>query len=79
MIDDNLYFLQTPAEIQEEVYDEVLEKIKNLNIPENFFIYLKFVSITNIPNKFFFQGYAKNSLIQDKSSLSEPDFLIFLT
>lgn len=76
---DNLYFLQTPAEIQDEIFNEVLEKLENLSIPNNALVYLKFSPITNIPNKFFFQGYMRNEAIQDKSSLCEPDFLIFLS
>ena len=79
MTNDNLYFISTPIEIQDEVYFEVLEKLENLNIPNECYVYLKFVSITNIPNKFFFNGYVRNEAIEDKSTLCEPDFLIFLT
>lgn len=79
MINDNLYFISTPIEIQDEVYFEVIEKLENLNISDDCYVYLKFSQITNIPNKFFFNGYIRNALIEDKSTLCEPDFLIFLT
>ena len=79
MINDNLYFISTPIEIQDEVYFEVIEKLENLNISDDCYVYLKFSQITNIPNKFFFNGYVRKALIEDKSTLCEPDFLIFLT
>lgn len=79
MTEDNLYFISTPIEIQDEVYSQVLEKLENLNIPDGCYVYLKFSQITNIPDKFFFKGYARNEVIQDKSTLCEPDFLIFFS
>ena len=78
-MNDNLYFISTPIEIQDEVYFQVLEKLEKLNIPSESYVYLKFSSITNLPDKFFFNGYVRNVAIEDKSTLCEPDFLIFLS
>lgn len=78
-MNDNLYFISTPTEIQDEVYFEIQQKLEELNISDESYVYLKLSPITNIPNKFFFQGYVRDGVILDKSILCEPDFLIFLS
>lgn len=74
---DNIYFLNTPIEIQNLEYYNIIEKLNNFNISDNDYIYLLFSSIYNIPDKYFFKCYIKNDIIKDKNFNYEPDFLIF--
>lgn len=76
---DNLYFINTPAEIQDEVFFEVSEQLQLMsNINDNDTVYLVFSSILNLNGKFCFRGYVKSETDSDKSFDNEPDFLIFL-
>jgi hypothetical protein len=72
MIEDNIYFIDTPVDIQDEVFYKVLENLKNINTNDN--IYLKFVSSLNIPNKYYFNVYIGKSF--DSNAI--PEFLIFI-
>lgn len=78
MESDNIFFIDTPVEIQDEYFYEIIEKLKPFDIPDNFFIYLQFSSIFNIPNKFFFKVFI-TSLDKFEYNFKEPDFLIFFS
>jgi hypothetical protein len=74
MIEDNIYFIDTPVEIQDEAYYKILEQLNQIEIPDNKNIYLKLTPIFNIPGKYYFNVY-----IQDTLDINlRPDFLIFL-
>lgn len=73
---DNLYFIDTPIEIQDSYYNEILEKLNDLDIDKDHKIYLQFSSIFNIPGKFFFKCYIN---LKDNFLNQEPDFLIFFS
>lgn len=72
MIEDNIYFIDTPPDVQDEVFYQILEKLENLNIRDN--VYLKLVSSINIPNKHYFNVYTGKSFNPN----AIPEFLIFI-
>ena len=74
MNEDNIYFIDTPTEIQDECYYKILEHLENLSISNDTNVYLKLSSPINLPGKYFFNGYIRGSF----DSNLEPDFLIFL-
>jgi hypothetical protein len=74
MNEDNIYFIDTPIEIQDECYYKLLEYLEEINFDKKSNIYLKLSSSINLPGKYFFSVY-----IQDSFDINlEPDFLIFL-
>lgn len=76
---DNLYFLDTPIEVQDECYYQVLEQLNEFEfIDENYIIYLIFSEIFNLKGKACFKGYIKMQVEKDKVFDYEPDFLIFI-
>lgn len=76
---DNLYFLDTPIDIQDECYYDVLEQINEFNfIHENNIVYLIFSEIFNLRGKACFKGYIKSEIENSKVFDYEPDFLIFI-
>lgn len=76
---DNLYFLDTPVDVQDECYYEVLEQINEFNfIHENNIVYLIFSEIFNLRGKACFKGYIKSEIENSKVFDYEPDFLIFI-
>lgn len=74
MIEDNLYFIDTPVEIQDEIYYKIIEYLNDVPLPNNKNVYLKLVSSYSIPDKYYFNVYIRDSF----DSNLEPDFLIFL-
>lgn len=79
MNSENIYFVDTPVEIQDEYFYNILEKLEEIEIDNNAYVYLKFSSIMNLPGKFFFKGFIKDAIEIDKTFNYEPDFLIFLS
>ena len=76
---DNLYFLDTPIDVQDECYYDVLEQINEFNfIHENNIVYLIFSEIFNLRGKACFKGYIKSEIENSKVFDYEPDFLIFI-
>lgn len=75
---ENVYFLDTPVEVQEECYDYVHNEIYNLDLPPHVYVYLVFSSIANIAGKYCFNVYVKNGILDKNETLKTPDFLIFV-
>lgn len=78
MIDeDKVYFINTPVEIQEEVYYQTIEYLNELKIDNRFYIYLVFMPIANLNNKFYFRVYLRKSIENAKNIDGEANFIIF--
>lgn len=76
---ENLYFIDTPVDIQDECYDTIINYLENFpNIGENDIIYLKYTSVFNMGNKGFFKGYISTQIKSNKDLNEESDFLIFI-
>lgn len=76
---DNIYFLNTPVEIQEECYYYVVEYLSQLNqLNENDIIYLSFTQIFNMNHKGFFKVYISSQIESNEAFNRQPDFLIFI-
>lgn len=74
MIEDNIYFIDTPPNIQDEIFYKIAEYLKNYEINDKN-VYLKLVAAVNIPDKYFFNAYIGESFNPE----ANPDFLIFLS
>lgn len=79
MNNDNIYFLNTPSEIEDEVYYEILEKLEEVDIDNQSYIYIKFTQVFNLPNKYFFKIYISKTILGEDINDREPDLLIFLS
>lgn len=77
MNSDNLYFINTPPDVIDEIYYNVLEKLEDIN--DDKIVYFVFSSIFNIPSKYFFKVYIRNTILDKDEQLIEPDFLFFLS
>lgn len=76
---DNLYFLDTPVEVQDECYYQVLGQLNEFDfINDEDIVYLIFSEIFNLRGKACFKGYIKTQIGVDKVFDNEPDFLIFI-
>ena len=76
---DNLYFINTPVDIQDECYYDVIDELNELNfIKEEHIVYLCFSKIHNLLGKACFKCYLKNHIEENKVFDYEPDFLIFI-
>lgn len=76
---ENIYFIDTPVDVQDEYYYFIIEQLQNIiQIKEDDIIYLKYTIIFNMFNKRFFKGFIFSSLANDKDFNKEPDFLIFI-
>lgn len=75
---ENLYFIDTPLQIQEEYYENVLEQLQNMNISEQDNIYLVLSPFFNALDKGFFKGYIFPQEEKNKDFNNEPQFLIFI-
>lgn len=74
---ENIFFIDTPVEIQEECYDSIIMELENINLSDSCYIYLKFSPLFNIEGKAVFKGYTFN--YDDKKDFnSQEDFLIFI-
>ena len=74
---DEIYFLNTPVEIQEEIYNDIVEKLSNLEIDNNDIVYLRQVSSINFSDNYYFEVYVRPNIVDHKTLIS-PEFLIFL-
>ena len=77
-MNNEIFFINTPVEIQEEFYSYIEENLFAYDIPADKTIYLRFNTTMNIQGKYYFQVYITEGIVEH-SSLSYPaDFLIFL-
>jgi hypothetical protein len=73
---DNLYFIDTPVEIQDESFNDIIEQLNFID-NDNIIVYVIFSKIYNFENKGFFKCYIRTEIESCKENLKEPDFLIF--
>lgn len=73
---DNLYFIDTPVEIQDESFNDIIEQLSFID-NDNIIVYVIFSKIYNFENKGFFKCYIRTEIESCKENLKEPDFLIF--
>lgn len=73
---DNLYFIDTPVEIQDESFNDIIEQLNFID-DDNIIVYIIFSKIYNFENKGFFKCYIRTKVESNKENLKEPDFLIF--
>lgn len=73
---DNLYFIDTPVEIQDESFNDIIEQLNFID-NDNIIVYVVFSKIYNFENKGFFKCYIRTEIESNKENLKEPDFLIF--
>lgn len=76
-MENDIFFINTPVEIQEEFYPIILEQLSNLNLNENKTIYLRFVNSISLIGKKYFEVFITNGVVEHSSLNYSPDFLIF--
>ena len=74
---NDIFFINTPIKIQEEIYYDIEEQLSRYDIPEDSIIYLKFTPITSFYGKFCFSVYIRNNIVDHSLLNYTPDFLIF--
>lgn len=77
-MENDIFFINTPVDIQEEVYPYIEERLNHRDIPETKTIYLNFVTNMNMLGKYYFQVYLTNGVVEHSTLNYPPDFLIFL-
>ena len=79
MIFEDLYFINTPVEIEEEVYHLIEQELINNNVSTKAVIYCYFVNPYNYQNNGFFKVFISDKIEKDKDFNKEADFLIFIS
>ena len=74
---DEIYFLNTPVEVQEEIYNNIVESLNDFQIGNNDIVYLCQVNSMNFTDRYYFEVFVRESVVDHKTLIS-PDFLIFL-
>lgn len=76
--EDNVYFVNTPIEIQNSEYNKIIQKLNILNISNEKIIYVKFAPVANLEGKYYFEIYIKNSITHNEMLINDPEYIIFL-
>jgi hypothetical protein len=74
---NDIFFINTPVELQDEMYDSIIEQLSQLNISEEKTIYLRFTNSLSLLNKKYFEVFITNGVVEHSSLNYSPDFLIF--
>ena len=77
-MENDIFFINTPVDIQEEIYNDIIEKLISYNIPDNKIIYLRMTTSIGIFGKYYFEVYVCNNIVEHSSLNYPADFLIFL-
>lgn len=73
---DNIFFINTPTDIQDEYFEYFCERLEE--VEDEKIIYIKFAPIMSLMGKYYFEVYICDAIV-DHSTLNYPaDFLIFL-
>ena len=74
---NDIFFINTPVELQDEMYDSIIEQLSQFNISENKTIYIRFTNSLSLLNKKYFEVFITNGVVEHSSLNYSPDFLIF--
>lgn len=74
---NDIFFINTPVELQDEMYDSIIEQLSQFNISEKKTIYLRFTNSLSLLNKKYFEVFITNGVVEHSSLNYSPDFLIF--
>lgn len=77
-MENDIFFIDTPVEIQDEIYYDIIAHLEEYNIPENKIIYLKMTPIINLIGKYYFHVFIEDTIVDHSLLRRAPDFLIFL-
>lgn len=77
-MENDIFFINTPVDIQEEIYPFIEKRIEERNIPENKTVYLNFVTNMNMLGRYYFQVYLTDGIVEHSTLNYPADFLIFL-
>lgn len=76
---ENIYFFNTPIQVQDDCYDIIIEQLEQISsLKEEDIIYLIFTPIFNLSDKGFFKVYVSSQVEVNKDFDREPDFIIFI-
>lgn len=74
---ENLYFVDTPKEIQDSEYFNILNELEKYNISEKKIIYVKWTPISNYIGKYYFQIFLSDDLKNHEMLKDKPEYIIF--
>jgi hypothetical protein len=77
-MNNDIFFINTPVEIQEEFYSYIEENLSAYDIPADKTIYLRFNTAMNVQGKYYFQVYLTKGVVEHSILNYPADFLIFL-
>lgn len=77
-MENDIFFINTPLDIQEELYPIIEYRLAEHNIPEDKTIYLNFVTNMNMLGKYYFQVFITDGVVEHSTLNYPADFLIFL-
>lgn len=77
MMENDIFFINTPVELQEEIYDTLVHQLSAFNIDEDKTIYLRFTNAFGLINKKYFEVFITDGIVEHSSLNYAPDFLIF--
>ena len=77
MRQNDIFFINTPVEVQDELYDSIIEQLSQFSIPETKTIYLRFTNSLSLLNKKYFEVFMTDGVAEHSSLNYSPDFLIF--
>lgn len=77
-MENDIFFINTPVDIQDEVYYEVVEQLSMYDIAPDKVIYLKMTPIINLGGKYYFQVFVESGIVSHELLKKAPDFLIFM-
>jgi hypothetical protein len=74
---NDIFFINTPVELQEEIYDSIVQQVSEFGVDENKTIYLRFTNSFGLIGKKYFEVFITNGVVEHSSLNYSPDFLIF--
>lgn len=77
MMENDIFFINTPVELQEEIYESIIQQLNTLNIDKSKTVYLRFTNAFGLINKKYFEVFLTNGVVEHSSLNYAPDFLIF--
>lgn len=77
-MENDIFFINTPVEIQEEIYYDIIEKLLSYDISSNKVIYLRMSTSMSIFGKYYFEVYVCDNIVEHSTLNYPADFLIFL-
>lgn len=78
MLNNDIFFINTPIEIQDEIYNDIIDVLSTYEIDENKIIYLLLSPILFLGEKYCFEVFLRDTILGNNKLDGQAEFLIFL-